>query len=359
MKKILAVLLALFFVVMLVQCGAKEKLDWPSSGLAVQLPEPESKYGKVRSDTSDSLSVWIEEVTERDYRDYLEQCKELGFIIDPDQDLGYAAYNDEGYHLQLRYAKSNEKMSIDLDAPIKFGALQWPNSELSSLIPKPKSKLGKTDWDRATGFFIYVAETSEQDFANYVTACSAAGFTVDYNKGEDYYRAKDAAGNSLSLDYEGFRTMTIRLEAAEQIDEAGSSAASSQSSVETVAPIVPEKPVQQPEPEAVIPETAPEEPVKEEAPEAEPTGIRPEFKAAMDSYEAFFDEYVAFMRKYANADPTDALMLLSDYADYMDQYADTMEKLSALDDGTLSSEELDYYIEVYARITQKLLDAAQ
>ena len=52
-------------------------------------------------------------------------------------------------------------------------------------------------------------------------------------------------------------------------------------------------------------------------------GLRPEFKDAMDSYEAFFDEYVAFMNKYAESDGSD-LALLSDYTSYVSKYADMM-----------------------------------
>ena len=52
------------------------------------------------------------------------------------------------------------------------------------------------------------------------------------------------------------------------------------------------------------------EPEEEQEPEDEPEdeqnesaedGISPEFKAAMDSYEEFFDEYVAFMEKYSKS----------------------------------------------------------
>ena len=41
-----------------------------------------------------------------------------------------------------------------------------------------------------------------------------------------------------------------------------------------------------------------------------------EFKAAMDSYEAFIDEYVAFMKKYEKSDGTDPQMI-ADYGKYI------------------------------------------
>lgn len=87
-------------------------------------------------------------------------------------------------------------------------------------------------------------------------------------------------------------------------------------------------------------------------------GMRPEFKEAMDTYEAFFDEYIAFMKKYAESDGTD-LTLLSDYADYMSKYAETMEAFEAWENKDLNTAETAYYIEVQTRISQKLLQVAE
>lgn len=87
-------------------------------------------------------------------------------------------------------------------------------------------------------------------------------------------------------------------------------------------------------------------------------GMRPEFKEAMDTYEAFFDEYIAFMKKYAESDGTD-LTLLSDYADYMSKYAETMEAFEAWENKELNTAETAYYVEVQTRISQKLLQVAE
>ena len=84
--------------------------------------------------------------------------------------------------------------------------------------------------------------------------------------------------------------------------------------------------------------------------------IDPDFKAAVDSYEAFFDEYVAIMKKYKE-NPTD-LSILTDYATYMGQYADMMQKFEAWENEDLNKAELAYYIDVQARITKKLLEVA-
>ena len=106
-------------------------------------------------------------------------------------------------------------------------------------------------------------------------------------------------------------------------------------------------------------ETAPEEQYEEEADEEpedalEEDGISPEFKEAMDSYEAFFDEYVEFMKTYADSDNPTALLM--EYAEYMEKYADAMEKLDKLEEEDLTPAEEAYYIAAMARIQQKLLE---
>ena len=92
--------------------------------------------------------------------------------------------------------------------------------------------------------------------------------------------------------------------------------------------------------------------------EAAADELRPEFKEAMDSYETFFDEYVAFMEKYAASGGSD-LSLLADYASYMSKYAEMMSDLEAWSSEDMNLAETAYYIEVQARISQKLLSIAE
>lgn len=83
--------------------------------------------------------------------------------------------------------------------------------------------------------------------------------------------------------------------------------------------------------------------------------IRPEFKAAMDSYENFFDEYIEFIKEYESAEPTEMLEMLTDYTEYMTDFAESMEALEEMEDDEMTTEEALYYTRVSSRITQKLL----
>lgn len=85
-------------------------------------------------------------------------------------------------------------------------------------------------------------------------------------------------------------------------------------------------------------------------------GISPEFKATMDGYEAFFDEYVEFMRTYQTTD--NPLLLAVSYGEMMVKYTQTMSQLQALENQEMTTEEAIYYSQVMARINQKLLQVA-
>ena len=85
------------------------------------------------------------------------------------------------------------------------------------------------------------------------------------------------------------------------------------------------------------------------------SNVDPDLKAFLDSYEEFVDDYVAFMEKYYD-NPAD-LSLLSDYTEFLQDYSDFSTKLSKYDTSKMSTEDYNYYIEVTARCSQKLINA--
>lgn len=85
--------------------------------------------------------------------------------------------------------------------------------------------------------------------------------------------------------------------------------------------------------------------------------IRADFKSAMDSYEKFFGEYVAIVKKYAN-NPND-MSILGDYSNYMNKYTQMMKDFEKWESEDMNAAETAYYLEVQGRITKKLLEVAQ
>ncbi|MBQ9006302.1 MAG: hypothetical protein IJ092_08000 [Atopobiaceae bacterium] len=136
----------------------------------------------------------------------------------------------------------------------------------------------------------------------------------------------------------------------------GCSSGGSNGSKESSEPAA--KQEQQVEPEAEAekePEPEPEPVNEEEAPAVDATLIRPEFKEAMDSYEAFFDEYVEVMKAYQD-DPTNAELMMR-MSDMMVQEADMLKKFDAWEsDESMTTAETAYYLEVQSRIYAKLAE---
>lgn len=86
-------------------------------------------------------------------------------------------------------------------------------------------------------------------------------------------------------------------------------------------------------------------------------GMRPEFKEAMDSYEAFYDEYCSIVKKYTE-NPSD-IKLLADYTDMLTKAAEMSEKFNAWENNDMNNAELKYYLDVNNRVTKKLLEISE
>lgn len=311
----------------------KEKFDWNELELCERLPKPKSNVGTIISNDSEHLSLHVEKTSKGDYNAYIEECQSMGYTVESEKaGDNYTAFDEEGYGLDLSYI--GETMYIDLAAPIEMGALNWPKSEIAGLLPLPKSTVGKVSTDTENGCYIYVGETSIDDFNAYADECSDQGFSVDYERGDKFYNTKDENGNKLSLSYQGNNVMVIQIRKPDETE----------TEQESEQPSVTEK-----ETELEKNSTSSTELID---------GMRPEFKQAMDSYEAFMNEYCEFMEKYAESGETD-VGLLADYASYMSKYADMVEDFEAWDDGEMNTAETAYYVDVQARVSKKLLEVAE
>lgn len=302
-----------------------DKINWDTIELRQRLPVPPSNKGSLYTNTAEELSVHIDKVSDDRYTAYLRECIAKGFTVDADKGTSdYSAYDAEGYFLSLSHI--GERLSISLEAPMAFGRISWPTSVLGQQVPAPKSTTGKFNYEYENHFSVYIGDTSKADFNQYMADCNAAGFSVNYDKGDTYYRAENAAGYYISLTYRGNNIMMVEVKAPEDTTTA---------------------------PEPVTP--TPDQSEQTNKPE-NTSGLRSDFKAAMDSYEAFVDEYVAFMEKY-NSNPGD-IALIADYASYMSKYADFAKKFDQWENEDLNDEELAYYLEVQTRVSQKLLAVA-
>lgn len=330
-KKFLTVLLVCAMFLTLCACGGSySEFEWPDSELGKILPQPDMKLkGEITSNDEDNLTITIAKASTDGFNSYVEICADDGFDLEVySSDEYYTAKNELGYELSVDYDKKDKTMTLHLRAYDVYGEFRWPDSEIGQLLPVPKSNYGSISWEASYGFVVYVAQTSLADFNEYVDSCKDNGFTVDYRAGDDYYYADNEKGYSLTLNYNEGDVMFVRID---EPDESENTTITNETSDETLQ----------------------EEITQQDS----KSGIRQEFKDMMDSYEAFFDEYCEFMKKYNDSD--DVTAMLADYTDYMTKYVEFMGKLEEVDEDELSTEEALYYAEVSARISKKVLEVAQ
>lgn len=102
--------------------------------------------------------------------------------------------------------KKEEALTEDLS---EYGDIEWPDSTITGLIPKPKSMVGKISFETDTNIMVDIANTSDSDFEDYVEACKDLGYTVDYAKMDGMYSAKNDNGYAVVLSLDDDHVMSI------------------------------------------------------------------------------------------------------------------------------------------------------
>lgn len=334
------VVIAAITVTASVSGNKSEKIKWDDMILSEQLPEPPKKNGKINDNTAEALSVEIYKISDKQFNNYVEACKAKGFTVDSESDYSssYDAYNAAGYKLSLSHYGSEDEMKIELEKPIEMSSITWPTSKAGKQLPAPKSTKGKFTHENDDGFNVYIGNTSKNDYNSYVKACSDKGFTVNYDKGDSFYNADNSAGWHVSIKYEGNNIMSIDIDAPSESSTAPSASEGTTKPAES--------------------KQAQSKPAKTANNDSDMVdGMHRDFKEAMDSYEEFFDEYVAFMKKYENSD--NPMSMFSDYTKFMSQYSETMQKLDEWKSKDLNTKEAAYLLDVTNRINKKLLEVAE
>ncbi len=279
---------------------------------------------------------------------------------------------DQEYE-RIRKEQSEAAETENESLEARMETLRWPRGELGDKIPKPDSERGFVEWENASGFYLYIGGMDERAFRDYADRLYDAGFSVDYSRGETYYRADNADGDHVSIDYKGDGIVSLR--ADQKREDKTEEPAETETAAETVT---------EEETETEIPESTEEAAVTEEAAELEgtteaetaetesstiaaseetsgestdraedtgsPTGLSQDLVEFLDSYEAFVDEYVEFMKTYDSSDTE----LLTQYTELLTKLAIFEYNCDKYTESEMSEEDLAYYNEVVLRITQKI-----
>jgi hypothetical protein len=236
----------------------------------------------------------------------------------------------------------------------EFKEIKWPTSEIVQLLPQPKSNIGKIDMEASSAFYVYIGNTSEDEYNLYVDDCMENGFTVDYWRTDDSYYGDNKDGYHVSVDYEGNDVMYISITEPYDTDTEKEENTEEVNKAEKVENTQEKEKGKDTEKDTKKKEKSEKKKISKKKSAKDKSGVSKDFKKMMDSYEAFFDKYVDFMKTYQDSD--DAIGMMSDYAEYMKQYADYMEKLDEVNTDDLSAADLAYYTEVQARIMKKLAE---
>ena len=297
------------------------------------IPEVKGTVDYTYENTEEKMWIDFNSVDDNQYKDYITACKDRGFTVEEESDsYKFEAFNADGYKLELTHFSGDDSLGVILKAPMEMDEIIFPIGQAGNAVPKPKSTVGKIDYERDDRFSLYLGNTPKADYNEYVTACIDKGFTVGYRKDDKFYYAYNADGWYVSLEYVGFNVMSIDVRPPEEPDE--SKQLSDTSKPETTN----------------APETS-------KPAEADASGLRSDFKEAMDNYESFMNDYVDFMKKY-QANPTD-LSLITDYATYINKYNELSQSFEKWDSSDMNDAEKAYYLEVQTRVNNKLLEAAQ
>ena len=89
--------------------------------------------------------------------------------------------------------------------------------------------------------------------------------------------------------------------------------------------------------------------------------VDPEFKAALDQYEAFVNGYCDFLEAYLKADTDTQLSMMEDFTTWMSQYSEVMDAVRTLDacQDEMTPAQLSYYVEVAARVSQRMIEFSE
>lgn len=227
--------------------------------------------------------------------------------------------------------------------PTTYGTIEWPSDGPGSLIPAPKSKTGEVMWDSADTFLADVAKTSKSDFSKYINKCKENGFSVDYYKGDASFSAENKDGYKLTLMLDDDNIMSVSVDAPD--DESSNEEESSKKEQSS-------KNKEESSKKAQSSKKSDSSSKKESSKKNNSDKVTASFKKTMDEYEKFMDKYVDFMKSYDENDIT----MLSEYTELLSEYSDFTNEISKIDEGSLSSADLAYYLDVKNRVNKKLLE---
>lgn len=365
-----------------------QTFTWPTSGLATLLPEPVTNKGQIISNSDELLDIQVHGCDEASYSAYLKQCQDAGFTVEASTNSSsYDAYDEEGNKLRLSLYESTGEMNIILDKAEEFDSFAWPTTGLAVNLPAPASTVGKVVTDSSSAWEATIGQTDKAAYKAYVEEVFAAGFDQNYDKGDESFTADNADGLHVEVRYTGANTMSVGIKVAESEEQSDKGASTTPATTGTTSS------TQDTSSTATTSDTA-NDAQSTDTTDTKTAGdgstktrsntsnkkddnlgqslinaggellngavnaaadafVTPEFKEMLDSYETFMDHYVEIAKQAETS--TDA-QLLSEYGTLLQEEADWIDKIDAIDPNTLSAADSAYYVAVTGRVFAKVAE---
>lgn len=99
-----------------------------------------------------------------------------------------------------------EELTKDMS---EYSEIEWPDTAITKLIPKPKSMVGKIALETDDTIMADIANTSNEDYDEYVEKCKEIGYTEDYVTMDGMYTASNNNGYEIVLTLKDDHVMSI------------------------------------------------------------------------------------------------------------------------------------------------------
>lgn len=183
----------------------KVEYSWPATGIATLLPQPESVYGEINSESEDYFSIDVYGVSTSEFKDYVDSCKEKGFTVDyTGTSSSYYADDANGNSLSLYYDDDEEEMSI----------------MISAFKEETEKDTVETDTTFETEEETEVDTSAQNDMEFRAWVDSYEEFMDEYVEFMKKYNESDGSDLSLLADYTSFLSEYSEfMEASEKVNE--------------------------------------------------------------------------------------------------------------------------------------------
>ena len=190
---------------------AKDDISWDRIVMAAHLPKPSRLQGSYTENDEKTLHMRLDGVTASDLQAYQTQCYDMGYQRERVPFLKWAAFNEEGYRLELDQNEVIDQLVLNLTAPIPLEPLHWQENETAKLLPAPDSEIGWVEFDLGGMLQVFIGDTDKEAVDAYCTRLEEAGFQRKKESAWKGFYGDNGEGVSTVVSYYGNSIMEIHV----------------------------------------------------------------------------------------------------------------------------------------------------